>query len=224
MPPAALLDVDGTLVDSTYHHTIAWARALRQRDLVVPLWRVHRHIGMGGDQLVGAVCGERVERELGDDLRELHSQRFKELIDEVLPFTGARELLQELARRGHTIVLASSAKAEECEHYIDLMDARELISDWTTSADVERTKPEPDIVQAALEKAGGGDGVMIGDAPYDSQAAGQLGLPTIGMLTGGFSEAELRDAGASVVFASLEDLREGLDETPLGAAAEAAAG
>lgn len=129
MPPAALLDVDGTLVDSNYHHTIAWARAFRQRDLVVPLWRVHRHIGMGGDQLVAAVCDERVEREHGDDLRELHSRRFEELIDEVLPFTGAHQLLEELARRGHTIVLASSAQAEECEHYIDLIDARALLAD-----------------------------------------------------------------------------------------------
>jgi HAD superfamily hydrolase (TIGR01549 family) len=224
VPPAALLDVDGTLVDSTYHHAIAWTRAFRERDLAVPVWRTHRHIGMGGDQLVAAVCGDDVEREHGDALRELHSQQFEELMDEVLPFDGARELVEELARRGHDVVLASSAKSEECEHYIDLMQARELLKGWTTSADVEQTKPEPDIVVAALEQAGGGPAVMVGDATYDCEAARRAGLETIGLLTGGFSEAELRDAGASAVFASLEELREGLDETPLGESAATAAG
>jgi HAD superfamily hydrolase (TIGR01549 family) len=224
VPPAALLDVDGTLVDSTYHHAIAWTRAFRERDLNVPVWRTHRHIGMGGDQLVAAVCGDDVEREQGDAIRDLHSQQFKQLIDEVVPFDGARELIEELDRRGHPVVIASSAKAEECEHYIDLLDVRELIKGWTTSADVERTKPEPDIVLAALEKAGGGPAVMVGDATYDCEAAQRAGLETIGLLTGGFSEAELRDAGANAVFASLEELREGLDETPLGAPTATAAG
>jgi HAD superfamily hydrolase (TIGR01549 family) len=222
--PAALLDVDGTLVDSTYHHAIAWTRAFRQRDLKVPVWRTHRHIGMGGDQLVAAVCGDDVEREQGDAIRDLHSQQFKQLIDEVVSFVGARELIEQLDRRGHAVVLASSAKAEECEHYTDLMEARELIKGWTTSADVERTKPEPDLVLAALEKAGGGPAVMVGDSTYDCEAAQRAGLETIGLLTGGFSEAELRDAGASAVFASLEELREGLDETPLDTSAATAAG
>jgi HAD superfamily hydrolase (TIGR01549 family) len=221
MPPAALLDVDGTLVDSTYHHAIAWARAFRERELVVPLWRIHRHIGMGGDQLVAAVCEESVERDHGDELRDLHSEQFKPLIDEVLPFEGASELIAELDRRGHAVVLASSADSDECEHYIDLMDVRELIGGWTTSADVEKTKPEPDLVLAALEKAGGGPAVMVGDATFDCEAAQRAGLKTIGLLTGGFSAAELRDAGAGDVFASLIELREGLDATALSAPAAA---
>ncbi|MDX6643285.1 MAG: hypothetical protein QOD76_1247, partial [Solirubrobacteraceae bacterium] len=143
--------------------------------------------------------------------------------DEVLPFDGARELVEELVRRGHAVVLASSAKSEECEHYIDLMDVGGLITGFTTSDDVERTKPEPDLVHAALEKAGGGPAVMVGDSTYDCEAAQRAGLETIGLLSGGFSAAELRDAGASTVFASLDDLREGLDETPLGAHAATAA-
>ncbi|MDX6644253.1 MAG: hypothetical protein QOD76_2215 [Solirubrobacteraceae bacterium] len=222
MRPAALLDVDGTLVDSTYHHAIAWTRAFRQRDLKVPVWRTHRHIGMGGDQIVAAVCGDDVEREQGDAIRDLHSQQFKRLIDEVLPFDGARELVEELVRRGHAVVLASSAKSDEVEHYIGLMEVHELIKGFTTSDDVERTKPEPDLVHAALEKAGGGPAVMVGDSTYDCEAAQRAGLETIGLLSGGFSAAELRDAGASTVFASLEELREGLDETPLGAHASTA--
>jgi HAD superfamily hydrolase (TIGR01549 family) len=224
MRPAALLDVDGTLVDSTYHHAIAWTRAFRERELIVPVWRTHRHIGMGGDQLVAAVCGETVEREHGDALRDLHSQQFKRLIDEVVPFEGAHELIAELDSRGHAVVIASSGKPDEVEHYLDLMDVRELIKGWTTADDVERTKPEPDIVLVALEKAGGGPAVMVGDATYDCEAAKRAGIETIGLLTGGFSEDELRDAGASTVFASLEELRAGLDETPLGTAAATAAG
>ena len=113
------------------------------------------------------------------------------------------------------MVLASSAKQHEVDHYLDLLDARELADDWTTSDDVEATKPEPDLVVAAVEKAGGGDAVMVGDSTWDCEAAKRAGLETVAVLTGGFSEAELRDAGALVVFHSITDLRESIDETPL---------
>ena len=215
MPPAAILDVDGTLVDTNFHHAVAWFRAFRQHDVVLPIWRIHRHIGMGGDQLVASLCGERVEEEKGDDIRAAEKVLYSELIGEVEPLRGARELIEDLKQRGHAVVLASSAKQDEVDHYLDLLDARELADDWTTSADVEATKPEPDLVQAALDKAGGGDGVMIGDTTWDCEAAKRAGVPTIAVLTGGFSEAELRDAGAAVVFESIEGLRESLDETPL---------
>jgi HAD superfamily hydrolase (TIGR01509 family) len=218
-PPAALLDVDGTLVDSTYHHAIAWSRALRERDITLPLWRLHRHVGMGGDQFVAAVAGEEVEREQGDELREAHTRHFKEkgMIDEVLAMPGAGELVAELKDRGHTVVLASSAAEDECEHYLDLMGIGDVVDGWTTSADVRATKPEPDIVRAALDKAGGGPAVLVGDATWDCESAERAGVETIGLLTGGFSERELREAGAAIVFESLEQLRERLDETPLGA-------
>jgi phosphoglycolate phosphatase-like HAD superfamily hydrolase len=114
-------------------------------------------------------------------------------------------------------VLASSAKQDEVDHYLDLLDARELADGWTTSADVEATKPEPDLVTAAVEKAGGGDAVMVGDTTWDCEAAGRAGVPTVAVLTGGFSEAELREAGAVAVFQSIEELRGALDETPLAA-------
>jgi len=216
--PVALLDVDGTLVDTNYHHALAWYRAFRRHEIVLPLWRVHRHIGMGGDQLVRALCGEDVEERLGDDIRDAEQDLYMELIDEVEPLPRARRLIEVLRRRGHAVVLASSAKSHEVDRYLDLLDARELVDGWTTSADVERTKPHPDLVAAGLDKAGGGPGVMVGDSTWDCEAARRCGVPTVGLLTGGFSEQELVEAGAEVVFESIDALLSGIDRTPLAAA------
>jgi HAD superfamily hydrolase (TIGR01509 family) len=216
MPPAAILDIDGTLVDTNYHHAIAWFRAFRQSGVVIPIWRIHRHIGMGGDQLVASLTSEEFDKSHGDEVRTAESVLYMALIDEVQPMRGARELIEELKSRGHTVVLASSAKSHEVDHYIELLDARELTDDWTTSNDVEKTKPAPDLVKAALEKADTKDGVMIGDTPWDVKAAAGVNVPTIAVLTGGFSEAELVDAGAACVFESIAELREAIDDTPLG--------
>jgi HAD superfamily hydrolase (TIGR01509 family) len=218
MPSAAILDINGTLVDTNYHHAIAWFRAFRQNEIVLPVWRIHRHIGMGGDQLVAALAGDEVEEEKGDDIRAAEKTLYFELIDEVQPMEGARELISDLKRAGHRVVLASSAKEEEVEHYLDLLDARELADDWTTSADVEATKPAPDLVHAALEKIGADEGVMIGDTPWDVRAAKKAGVDTIAVLTGGFAEAELREAGAVEVFESIAELRERLPDTLLAGA------
>ena len=146
----AILDIDGTLVDTNYHHTIAWYRAFRQHEIILPLWRIHRHIGMGGDQLVGALTDEETEREKGDDIRTAEKALYFQLVPEVEPMEGARDLIGDLKGRGHTVVLASSAKAEEVDVYLDLLDARSLADAWTTSGDVEKTKPQPDLVVAAL--------------------------------------------------------------------------
>jgi HAD superfamily hydrolase (TIGR01509 family) len=213
--PLAILDIDGTLVDTNYQHALAWWRAFREHGLTLPTWRIHRHIGMGGDQLVGALAGEEFEAEHGDDVRDSEGERYGEMIDEVQPMEGARELIGELRRRGHSVVLASSAKQEEVEHYLDLLGARELADAWTTSADVESTKPEPDLVVAAMRKADELSSVMVGDTPWDVEAAARADVKTIGVLTGGFSEQELREAGAVAVFESLVALREALDSTPL---------
>jgi HAD superfamily hydrolase (TIGR01549 family) len=215
MTLAAILDVDGTLVDTNYHHAIAWYRAFRQHGELLPIWRIHRHIGMGGDQLVGALCGERVEQEKGDDIRSAETALYMAMIEEVEPLHGARELIVDLKESGHAVVLASSAKAQEVDHYLDLLDARDLADGWTTSADVEATKPEPDLVVAALEKAGDRNGVMIGDSTFDCEAAGRADIETLAVLTGGFSEQELLDAGAARVFGSIDELRDALDSTPL---------
>jgi HAD superfamily hydrolase (TIGR01509 family) len=213
----AILDIDGTLVDTNYHHALAWYRALRQHGHVVPVWRIHRHMGMGGDKLVAAVCGDAVEREDGDAIRNAEKALYMALIEEVEPLAGARDLVVELKRRGQTIVLASSAKEDEVEHYLDLLDVRELADHWTHSADVEETKPAPDLVESALAKAGRGEpAVMLGDTPWDVEAAARAGLETVAVMTGGFAEAELREAGAIAVFDSIAALRARLDATPLG--------
>jgi HAD superfamily hydrolase (TIGR01549 family) len=215
MPTAAILDVDGTLVDTNYHHALAWFRAFRQHGIVLPIWRIHRHIGMGGDQLVAALTSEEMEELKGEDIRAAEKTLYFELIEEVQPLTGARELIEDLRRAGRKVVLASSAKPEEVDHYLELLDARGIVDDWTTSGDVESTKPEPDHVHAAVEKAGEGDAVMVGDSTWDCLAAKRAGLETVAVLTGGFSEQELLDAGAACVFESIEELRGRLSETPL---------
>jgi HAD superfamily hydrolase (TIGR01549 family) len=214
-PPIAVLDVDGTLVDTNYHHAIAWYRAFRQHELTLPVWRIHRHIGMGGDQLVAALAGQRVEDRQGDSIRASETALYADLIGEVQPFADARRLMELLDGRGHRLVLASSGKRDEVDHYLDLLDARDLVEAWTTSADVERTKPDPDLVVTAIDKVGGGEAVMVGDSTFDCQAAARAGVPTLAILTGGFSEQELREAGAASVFESLSELCEHLDETPL---------
>jgi HAD superfamily hydrolase (TIGR01509 family) len=221
--PAALLDVDGTLVDTNYHHALAWYRAFRRHEIVLPLWRIHRHIGMGGDQLVASLCGPEVEARLGDEVRAAEKDLYMELIGEVDPLPDARRLIEVLKARGHAVVLASSAKSHEVDHYLNLLDARELVDGWTTAADVERTKPHPDLVAAGLEKAGGGPGVMVGDSTWDCEAARRCGIPTVGLLTGGFAEQELLDAGAEIVCGSIADLIRGIDRTPLVAVPASAA-
>jgi HAD superfamily hydrolase (TIGR01509 family) len=213
----AILDIDGTLVDTNYHHAIAWYRAFRRHGVAPAVWRIHRHIGMGGDQLVPALVGEELAERVGDDVRDAESELYGEMIDEVRPVEGARELIEDLRKAGHQVVLASSAKAEEVEHYLDLLDAREIVDDWTTSADVEATKPEPDLIRAALDKVGdGGEAILIGDTTWDVEAANRAGVRTLAVLTGGFSEDELRNAGAMEVFPSVQELREALGRMPLG--------
>ncbi|HUE27276.1 MAG TPA: HAD family hydrolase [Solirubrobacteraceae bacterium] len=213
----AVLDIDGTLVDTNYQHALAWYRAFRRHEIVLPVWRIHRGIGMGGDQLVKALTDEQTARELGDQIRAAEGDFYFELIDEVAPMEGSRELIVELGRRGHIVVLASSAKQEEVDRYLDLLDAHDLADAWTTSADVEATKPAPDLVNVALERVAGssGDAVMVGDTPWDVYAARGAGVDTIAVLTGGFGIDELRDAGAIAVFESVAELRSRLDQTPL---------
>lgn len=204
---AAILDVDGTLVDTNYHHALAWFRAFRERDIVMPLWRLHRHVGVGGDKYVEAVAGNEVEERLGDELRDRWEALFDEVIDETEPLAGARELIADLKDGGHTVVLASSAVEKHVDAFVDKLGVRELADGWTTKDDVEDSKPDPDLVRVALDKAGTDDAVMIGDTPWDVEAARKCGLETITVVTGGYSEHELREAGAAAVFESLEELR-----------------
>ena len=210
MTEAAILDIDGTLVDTNYQHAIAWDRAFARHGVHLPVWRIHRHIGMGGDKLIAELAGDDVEDEKGDDIRDAESELYGELIGEVRVIDGARELLDGLAEREIQIVLASSANADEVDHYIEMLDAGDRVR-WTTSDDVENTKPNPELVEAALEKAGTRNAVMVGDTVWDVKAAKRAGLGTIGVLTGGFSESELTKAGAIGVYASVMELTGDLD-------------
>ncbi len=216
-PPAALLDIDGTLVDSNYQHALAWYRAFRLHGLTIPVWRCHRAIGMGGDQLVRYLAGDGFESEHGDLVRIEEKALFAQMIAEVQPFYDARGLIEDIKGLGCAVVMASSAKPQDTQHFLDLLDARSLVDGWTDSGDVEATKPAPDLVEAALAKAGGGKAVLIGDSTWDCASAKAAKVKTIAVRTGGFGVDELREAGAIAVYDSLADLREHLDETPFAA-------
>lgn len=214
--PAAILDVDGTLVDNNYQHALAWHFALRRADYDVPVWRAHRAVGIGGDKIVAELAGEQAESERGDEIRDHESEIFDAMIDDVVAIEGAAELIRELEERGQAVVLASSGDAEDIERFIELLGVGDLLDGWTTSDDVDASKPEPDLIGVALEKAGGGPAVMVGDTPWDVRAAERAGLETICLLSGGFAEAELVKAGAAEVHESVEELRRSLDDSLLG--------
>ncbi len=215
MADTAIFDVDGTLVDSNYQHALAWFRAFRRHDITLPLWRLHRAIGMGGDKLVRHVAGDSVEQRWGDALRSAWEDEFSTMIDEVKPFDGAQPLLEAVRERGFRIVLASSGKTDQVERFLDLIGGKDLADAWTTSEDADDSKPAPDIVQVALHRVSGAKGVMIGDSTWDCIAAGKLDVPTLSVRTGGFSTEELVQAGAIAVYDSLTALRDDLDNTPL---------
>ena len=207
--PTVVFDLDGTLVDSNYQHAIAWHRAFRKHGYRAAIWEIHRHVGMGGDQFVEALLGEEAEKADGDELRDGHSEEFSKLIGEVEAIEGASELIAELDDAGATVIIGSSAEQDECDHYVEMLDAAERIAGATTSADAEHSKPDPELIETALEKFGsGGPALMIGDATWDVKAADAAGVRTLGLLTGGFSESELREVGAVEVSHSIAVLRE----------------
>ncbi|EHY87706.1 HAD family hydrolase [Saccharomonospora azurea] len=210
MDTALILDVDGTLVDTTYHHALAWYRAFREVGVAVPVWRLHRAIGMGGDQLVAAVAGDEVERSHGDRVRELWKAEADRLMPEIRPFDGAVELLDAAGAEGFRVVLASSGKPDHVDHYLDLIGGRERASAWTSSADVSATKPHPELLEAAWERAGTTHALAVGDSVWDCDAAGKLGIPAVGVRTGGFGVDELTEHGARAVYEDLHELRRDL--------------
>jgi HAD superfamily hydrolase (TIGR01509 family) len=213
-----LLDVDGTLVDSNYHHALAWYRAFRSLGETFPVWRIHRLIGMGGDQLVAALGGEDLEARIGDEARERWVREADPLMAEVALLPGARELVVALKEHGHRVVLASSGKPHHVERALDLLDVREVVDGWTTSEDVESTKPAPDLLRVALQKIGeptDAPSVVIGDSVYDVAAAKNAGMPAVVVRSGGFGDDELRAAGALAIHDTPGDLAAALDEIDL---------
>jgi len=210
---AVILDVDGTLVDNNYQHALAWHGALRRADILVPLWKVHRAIGVGSDKIVAHLAGDDAEARLGDEIREHESEIFGEMKDDVEAVEGATEFVAGLKDSGLTVVLASSGDAKDIEGFIDMLGLRDLVDDWTTSDDVDASKPDPDLIEVALEKAGGGPAVMVGDTDWDVIAAHRAGLDTICVLSGGFPEAVLREAGSIAVYGSVVEIPTSAIET-----------
>ena len=215
----AVLDVDGTLVDSNYQHALAWYRAFRSLGETFPIWRIHRLIGMGGDQLVAAIGGDELEERIGEKARERWVEEVDPMMGETALLPGARELIVALKERGHRVVLASSGKPHHVDQSLDLLGARDVADAWTTSEDVEETKPAPDLLRVALRKLGepeDADSVLVGDSVWDVEAARRAGMPAVVVRSGGFGDDELREAGAVALFDTPGDLLAGLDGTPLG--------
>ena len=198
-PDVAVLDLDGTLVDSVYVHAVAWREAFREVGLDVPTYRLHRAIGMGGDRLVAAVAGDAAEHAVGDVVRDLHDRLFDARISEVHPLEGAGELLEACHDAGLRVVLASSSLADMTEKLLTTVDKAHLVEIVVPGSEAP-SKPAPDLVETALDRAGSHHAFLVGDAVWDVESADRAGIPCVGLLTGGYSEAELRDAGAVAVF------------------------
>jgi HAD superfamily hydrolase (TIGR01509 family) len=240
--PAVLFDVDGTLVDSNYLHVHAWQRAFSEAGIAVPAWRIHRCIGMDGSTLVSTlydqalsdqavsdqvVSDQVVSDQATDDvqhrLKELHTKYYRESAALLAPLPGARELLRSVADLGLQVVLATSAPEDELALLRRVLDTEEVFSAVTSSEDVDTAKPEPDIVQVALERAGVDvdRAVFVGDAVWDVEACVRADLPCIGLLSGGVSRDELETTGAIAVFEDAADLRTHLAASRIGALAAA---
>ncbi|GCD42065.1 HAD family hydrolase [Streptomyces paromomycinus] len=218
---AALFDVDGTLVDSTYLHAVTWWEAFRQSGHRVPMAEIHRTIGMGSDHLIDHLLGEGRDRAEDEDetIRTAHGTLFAQYWERLAPLDGAAELLRACAKRGWTVVLASSAHGPELEAMRRALDAEDAITSVTSSDDVSASKPAPDLVQSALEQSGAAadSAVFIGDTVWDVRASHRAGVPCLGVLSGGFPERDLREAGAHEVYEGPADLAERLDSSLLAA-------
>jgi HAD superfamily hydrolase (TIGR01509 family) len=222
-PPstAVLFDIDGTLVDSNFAHVAAWSRAFTDVGHPVDSWRIHRSIGKDSSLLVEGLVGKDAATHLLDDAKDAHSRHYAEHLGErgdLHVFERATDLLAELARRGHGVVLATSAPEEELKALRDLLDVEDALWAVTSSEDVETAKPDPGIVEVALDKAdvSAERAVMVGDAVWDVEAAHRAGVTCIGVLSGGFSRAELVEAGAEEVYDDVADLLARLDESVIG--------
>jgi phosphoglycolate phosphatase-like HAD superfamily hydrolase len=216
-PPVdtVVLDLDGTLVDTVYQHALAWVAAFDSVEVVVPVFRIHRAIGMGSDLLVAEVAGDEVEARHGDAIRACHDRVFADMLDGIHPLPGAADLVAELRRRGLKVVLATSGVPDQIDRLLDLIDAHDLAEGSPTTDDVEHSKPAPDLVEEAVQRVGGFHAAVVGDSVWDVVAARKAGHYCVALNTGGFSESELRDAGADEVHPTPRELLEALDRTPL---------
>lgn len=216
--PAVLFDIDGTLVDSNYLHVHAWHRSFADENLTVESWRVHRCIGMDGSTLLDSLVPD-ADDDTRARLKDGHSRYYLDSKGLLRLLPGARELLDDMRQRGFQVVLATSAPEDELAVLRDVLDSEDVLSALTSGEDVDTAKPQPDIVNVALDRAGVGRdrAVFVGDAVWDIEACERAGLPAIGLLSGGVSRGELTEAGARAVYENAEDLRTHLDESPISA-------
>ncbi len=222
-PGAVLFDIDGTLVDSTYLHVHAWAHAFADLadDLPAPVdaWRIHRGIGMGSALLLADLLGEQAADRLGDRAKSRHEHHYGELTRAGLQraFDGARDLVRAVAERGARAVLATSAGPAELEQLRAVLDLDDVVAGITSAKDVEAAKPEPDLVHAALRVAAvpAERAVLVGDTGWDVEAAQRAGVACVAVRSGGWSEAELREAGAAAVYRDVAALLADLDQSPI---------
>ena len=191
-----ILDLDGTLVDTVYQHVLAWRSAVLSVGVDIPSWRIHRAIGVGGDRLVEQLAGPAVENAVGDDVRKLHGMRFEDQLPHVTPTEGAPEFLEALRGRDLNVVVASSGEREVTERLLSVLGAAEHLHAWVSGDQVESSKPDSDLLQLALEKVSGQAALVFGDTIWDVESANNCDFPCVGVLTGGVSDAELREAGA----------------------------
>jgi len=210
--PGTILDIDGTLVDSNYHHVVSWHHAFLDIDQEVPCWRILRLIGRSGDELVSALLGDELAGKHGEHLKKLHTNYFVDFAPLVRPLPGARELLEAIVEHGWRSVLATSAGEEELAVLRSALDADDLITAVTSAADAERAKPHPDIVAIALQRvdARPEDAVFVGDAVWDVQAAKQADVPAVAVLSGGTARQDLDEAGAAQIYDGPPEVREHL--------------
>lgn len=209
---AVLFDIDGTLVDSNYLHVDAWSRAFAELGSPVDSWRIHRAIGQDSGRLLVALAGDR-DDDWMQRAKDLHAQHYREQAERLRPFAQAADLLRDVAARGIRVVLATSAPADELELLLDCLDAGDAIHATTNADDVQTAKPEPGIIEVALQRAESSpsDAVFIGDSVWDMMAAARAHVRSAGVLSGGVGPAELLEAGAVEVFDDPADLRARID-------------
>ncbi|MBM0232744.1 HAD family hydrolase [Micromonospora sp. STR1_7] len=216
-PTGILFDVDGTLVDTTYLHTVCWWEALRQTDQPVPMATVHRAIGMGADKLLDHLLGPERDRDADEKLRDAHDTLYGEYWERLTPLPRAADLLRACAERGLRVVLATSASEQEVGALRRALGADDVVDTITSSADAKQSKPAPDILVAALEQSGlaAERVVFVGDSVWDVAAAGKLNIPCVGLTCGGTSRGELAGAGAVAVYDDPAALLAELPDSPL---------
>ena len=219
MVEAVIFDVDGTLVDSVDLHAQAWQDAFADFKHDIAFQAIREQIGKGGDQLMPVFLSAAEIGAIGEKLQKHRSEILKtKYLGRIQAFPQVRALFQKLLANGKQIALASSAKEDELEHYKKVADIGDLVDAQTSSDDAQRSKPHPDIFQAAIKRIEGveADGMLvIGDTPYDAEAAGKAGLRTIGMLCGGFPEASLREAGCIAIYRDPADLLANYESSPV---------